>query len=231
MLQTRSPRLSVSLIVVLVIILVLQPTLYSLIRPRLFFGPNVDTTTRTYWWLATGWVLLWVWLPFGILCWVVHHGGYKWQDVAGVDWHFFSRHRIVCAVLLTLLVIGAVIAPRLLYHGNTPRISPISIFRPVSCAERVMFLVVAVSAGICEEVTYRGLPLRLLASSSGRAWTVLPVTMVAFVFHHGPLSPMVFDYLFLGFLFGSIFILLGRRRLEWLIILHVVYDAMFAFMP
>jgi membrane protease YdiL (CAAX protease family) len=226
MLQARSSRLSVGLIVALIIILVIQPTLYTLLKPH-----NVDTTTRAYWWLATGWVLLSIWLPFGILCLAVHSGKYKWQEVAGVDWHFFSRHRVACAVLLILFVMGAVIAPRLLYHGNPPLISPTYIFQPVSCAERLVFLVVAVSAGICEEVTYRGLPLRMLASSTGRAWAVLPITMVSFVFHHGPIGHVVFVYLIVGFVFGSIFIVLGRRHLEWLIILHAFYDAMFVFMP
>jgi hypothetical protein len=38
-------------------------------------------------------------------------------------------------------------------------------------------------------------------------------------------------FLIVGFAFGSIFILLGRRHLEWLIIFHAVYDATFAFLP
>jgi membrane protease YdiL (CAAX protease family) len=229
--QSRPIRPDAGLIIALVVGLVLQPALYCLIRPKLLFGADVGTTGRAYWWLISGWVLLWAWLPFGVLFCAVQSGRHKWQDVAGVDWYFFSRHRTICVAMLTIFVIGTAIAPALFYHGNPPRISPHSIYQPVSWAERIMFLVVAMSAGVCEEVTYRGLPLRLLASSSGRAWIVLPVTMVAFMFHHGPVGHMAFVYLLLGFVFGSTFILLGRRRLEWLIILHAIYDAIFAVLP
>lgn len=158
-------------------------------------------------------------------------GRHKWQDIAGVDWRFFIRHRTICAALLILFVIGAVIAPRLWYHGDPPRVSPHWIFQPETWVERIIFLVTAISAGVCEEVTFRGLPLRMLASSTDRAWVILPVTMVSFVFHHGPIGHMVFVYLTMGFVFGSLFILLGRRHLEWLIILHAVNNARFAFMP
>jgi hypothetical protein len=53
--------------------------------------------------------------------------------------------------------------------------------------------------------------------------------MVAFVFNHGRLGPEVFSYLTFGFLFGTVFILPGRRRLEWLIVAHALADAAFLF--
>jgi hypothetical protein len=39
----------------------------------------------------------------------------------------------------------------------------------------------------------------------------------------------MFSYFTFGFLFGAVFILLGRRRLEWLIVAHALADISFIF--
>lgn len=56
--------------------------------------------------------------------------------------------------------------------------------------------------------------------------------MMAFVFIHGRWETrLALSYLISGLLYGGVFILLGRRRLEWLITAHILYDSLFIFAP
>lgn len=229
--QTRSPRRDPALLFSLIVAFVLHPLIYTLVVPGFlhpaFAEPHDNPIGRAHWWLASSWILLWEWLPFAVLWWAVRRGNHNWKEVAGVDWSCFKRHRVVFLSATALLLLATILVPILFSRDAYP---PSKLpFLPVNWSERLMFLSLSVSAGVCEEISYRGLPLRLLANSPARAWLVLPLTMVAFVFNHGRLSPELFSYLTFGFLFGAVFILLGRRRLEWLIVAHALADAAFLF--
>jgi membrane protease YdiL (CAAX protease family) len=126
------------------------------------------------------------------------------------------------------------------YHrGFHASLSPLSRPRPAEFTEflfsagyRVFFLVAAISGGICEEICYRGLPLRLFARTTVQAWLALPAAMVAFVFIHGRFgASLPLFYLLCGLLDGGIFIFLGRRHLEWLMVAHALYDGWFILAP
>lgn len=228
---TRVCRLDAGIIIALLMALVVRPLLYTLITPIYFRVMGGDLAGRSHWWLFFAWILFWEWMPFGVLWWALRHHGRLWSEI-GIDWSFFVRYRIAFLTILAALTITAVMAPRFLYHGNVPRVSQTYSFLPVTGLERVFFLIAAVSAGICEEICYRGLPLRMFAGSTTQAWLVLPLTMVAFVFIHGRFGASLASYyLICGLLDGGVFILLGRRRLEWLITAHVLYDSLLILSP
>lgn len=228
---TRSNRLDIGIVIALFVALIVRPVLYTLITPIYFRWMTDGSTSRSHWWAFFGWILFWEWMPFGVLCWALGRSRRLWSEI-GVDWSFFVRYRIAFSAALAGLTVAAFMAPHFLYHGDVPRISRTYSFLPVTGLERVSFLIAAVSAGICEETCYRGLPLRMFARSTAQAWLVLPVTMVAFVFIHGRFGASLAPYyLSCGFLEGGAFILLGRRRLEWLITAHVLYDSLLIFSP
>ena len=228
---THVRRLDAGIIIALLVALLVRPLLYTLITPVYFSGLADASAGRGHWWSFYAWILFWEWMPFGVLWWALRHNGRPWPEI-GLDWNFFVRYRIALLAMLVVLTITAVMAPRFLYHGDVPRISRTYSFLPVTGPERVFFLMTAVSAGICEEICYRGLPLRMFAGSTARAWLMLPVTMVSFVFIHGRFgASRPLYYLMSGFLDGGIFILLGRRRLEWLITAHVLYDSLLILSP
>jgi membrane protease YdiL (CAAX protease family) len=228
---TRSSRLDVGIIIAMLVALVVRPVLYTLITPTYFSWIAGGSAPRSHWWPFFAWILFWEWMPFSVLWWALRRNGHLWSEI-GIDWSFFVRYRIAFLAVLAVLTITAVMAPRFLYHGPVPRVSQTYSFLPVTGLERVFFLAAAVSAGICEEICYRGLPLRMFAGSATQAWLVLPVTMVAFVFIHGRFgASLAPSYLIFGFLFGGVFILLGRRRLEWLITAHVLYDSLLILSP
>ena len=211
--------------------LIVRPLLYTLITPVYMSWIAGGSTPRSHWWPFYVWILFWEWMPFGVLCWTLRRSRRPWSEI-GIDWSFFIRYRIAFFAVLAVFTITAVMAPRFLYHGNVPRVSQTYSFLPVRGLERVFFLTAAVSAGICEEICYAGLPLRMFAGSTTQAWLMLPLTMVAFVFIHGRFgASRPLYYLISQLLDGGVFILLGRRRLEWLVTAHVLYDSLLILSP
>ena len=228
---TRVGRLDVGIIIALLVALIVRPLLYTLITPVYLNWMADGSAGRSHWWPFYAWILFWEWMPFGVLCWALGCGGRPWSEI-GIDWSFFVRYRIAFLAILAVLTITAAMAPRFLYHGDVPRVSQTYSFLPVTGLDRVFFLTAAVSAGVCEEICYVGLPLRMFAGSTTQAWLVLPVTMVAFVFIHGRFGAgRAPYYLICGLLDGGVFILLGRRRLEWLITAHALYDGLLILSP
>lgn len=230
--RTVRLRFDKPIVVAMVVALIVRPILYTIATPVLFRGGLLDAPAwRGYWWLFYTSILFWEWMPFGVVWWALRRSGRQWLE-AGVDWSYFVRHRIVFFGLMVVCFAIAFTAPHFLYHGAVPRVSQTLSILPVTGFERVFFLLAAVSAGICEEICYRGLPLKMFAGSAIQAWLVLPATMVAFVFIHGwfGASRYLF-YLIFGLLYGGIFILFGRRRLEWLIVAHVLFDSLLIFAP
>lgn len=222
---------NVGIIITLLAALIVRPVFYTVIAPINLSGVAVGSTPKSHWWLFYTWILFWEWMPFGVLYWALRRSGRLWSEI-GVDWGFFVRHRIAFLGALAGLTVAAFMAPRFLYHGDVPLVSQTYSFLLVTGPERVLFLIAAVSAGICEETRYRGLPLRMFAGSIPQAWLVLPVAMVAFLFIHGRFGASRAPYyLISGLLAGAVFILLGRRRLEWLITAHVLYDSLLIFTP
>lgn len=228
---SRSSRLDVGIIIALLVALIVRPVLYTLITPIYLSGMANGSVARSHWWPFYAWILFWEWMPFGVLYWALCRNRRLWSEI-GVDWSLFVRSRIAFLAVFVVFTITAIMAPRFLYHGDVPRVSQTYSFLPVTGLERVSFLTAAVSAGICEEICYVGLPLRMFASSTIQAWLVLPLTLVSFVFIHGRFGASRAPYyLICGLLNGGVFILLGRRRLEWLIIAHVLYDSLLILSP
>ena len=164
---TRVGRLDFGIVIALLVALVARPVLYTLITPAYLSWMARGSATGSLWWLFYAWILFWEWLPFGVLWWALRRSGRRWPEI-GLDWSFFVRYRIALLAVLAAFTTTAVMAPRFLYHGDVPRVSQTYSFLPVTGLERVFFLTAAVSAGICEEICYTGLPLRMFARSPPR---------------------------------------------------------------
>ncbi len=228
---SSSSRLDTGIIIALLVALIARPVAHTLCAPRFFHGLADASAGRGRWWLFYAWILFWEWLSFCVIWLELWRSSRKWLDI-GVDWRFFARHRTIFLCAAIAFMVMAIMAPRFLYYGVVPRVSQTSSILPVTGLERLIFLVAAASGGICEEVCYRGLPLRMFAGSAIQAWLVLPAVMLAFVFIHGwPSASQFVFFSICGLLYGGVFILLGRRRLEWLITAHVLYDSLFILMP
>ena len=218
-------------LVALAVALAGRPLVYTLVDPAPLIGTLDADHGRRPWWLFHLWILLFQWIPFFVAWWALHRGARPWSAY-GVDWSWFRRRRAPLLAVAAVVAGCAVLAPRYWYGGDLPRVSQTLPLLPVSPLERIFFMLASVSAGICEETCYRGLPLRGVAGSYAGALALLPVTVVSFVFVHGWYGlEHAGAYASAGLIFGGAFLLLRRRRLEWLIVAHGIIDALYALAP
>jgi membrane protease YdiL (CAAX protease family) len=221
------------IIVAALVALVIRPLLYTLIPLSDQWAEAVadEDAARSNWWLFISWTIFWQWTPLALLAWSLRRSGLSWSSV-GLDWSYFKRRARVFVSVLAVAIIVALLAPHWLYGEDIPSVSDSFFLLPVTGPERLYWLLSAASAALCEEVCYRGLPLALLARSTRAAWLMLPVTVVSFVFVHGSYGiTQPTRYIVFGILFGGAFILLRRRKLEWLIIIHGIIDGVAILAP
>jgi membrane protease YdiL (CAAX protease family) len=209
--------------------------LVSLVAVPLFMcsglgGPIVEPIftehSRAHWWMFMGGILMAVhWIPFLLIWLALRRNGESWESI-GVDWSWFARHRLWLGGLLVLLVIGAVVAPSVHYDGKLPGISQTVFMAGVSTPERLFMILVAITAGM-EEVIYRGFSFTRLRRIIPNAWIILLITLPSFVFLHSVPRSIgeAVAYTLAGLSFGIPFILMKMKRLEILILIHVLIDA------
>ena len=129
------------------------------------------------------------------------------------------------------LLIGAlvpavmVMASPALRASFARRLEPMRWFLPVTTAERWWFVAVSVSAGVCEEVVYRGFLLRYLhagpwALPAGAALAVMAVAFGLAHLYQGWLGVLTTGLL--GLVFGGLFVATGTLLIP--IVLHAVID-------
>lgn len=216
---------------VLAACLIAYPVLYcagfvgDLIRP-IFQG------SREHWWMFWGVLLAFHWVPFALIAWDLRRKGEAWSTI-GVDWGAFVRQRYWCYAVLGLLVAAAFVMPGLHYPNGLPDRSQTLFMVGVSTPERLLIIFGAITAGVTEEVIFRGYALTRLGRWFGSAWWALPVSVVAFLFIHGvPRNEwMLINYTLAGLAFGVPFILMKLKRLEVLIAIHFAIDASMVLAP
>ena len=116
--------------------------------------------------------------------------------------------------------------------GWRSRIMPdFSALIPVTMRERLIYAAAAVSAGICEEVVFRGWLLSTLHSPIGLTGMTL-VLAAAAIFGIGHAYQKVVGVIVTtvtGLLFAVLYIMTGSLLVP--IVLHILVDVRFAFMP
>lgn len=90
-------------------------------------------------------------------------------------------------------------------------------------AEQAMWVFLSISAGVCEEVVYRGLGITALQRRGVPTWLAVVLTTTAFVFVHGIAGAFLFPaYFAAGLLFAGLYLWL--RDLPLLVCVHAVID-------
>jgi membrane protease YdiL (CAAX protease family) len=216
----------------LVLTLVVYPIVYCSGIMGALVRPIITEHSRLHWWYFWIALLLFHWIPFGAVWWALRREGESWSSI-GVDWSWFWRRRWIFAAVLGLLVMASLVMPRVHYGGTLPPVSKTLFMAPVSAPERLFVLLGAITAGVTEEVLFRGFAITRLTRLVRSPWLALPITVVSFLFIHGKprgVSGLV-SYTMAGLAFGVPFILMGQRRLEILIAIHFAIDASMVFAP
>jgi membrane protease YdiL (CAAX protease family) len=233
-------RADVLTLLALLVGLVAYPVLYSTdffgrvlfslipgLLPRL-----LDETSRMEWWYFGFSSLAFHWVPFAFVAAALWKNNQRWSSI-GVDWSWFNRHRVWFLGLACFLVVAAFAMPTVHYGDDLPLRSNVGFVGPVSTAERLFMIAIALTAAVTEEVIFRGFALTRLKRWIPSVWLILAITAVPFVFIHGePRSiAQTLNYLVAGLAFGIPFILMKLRRLEIVILIHFLIDASLVLAP
>ena len=103
-------------------------------------------------------------------------------------------------------------------------------FFPRGFTENLFFLPVAISAGFCEELVYRGFAITALVGRGLRVWQAVVLSSCSFVFIHGLGGLYAFPVFFAGGLLYS-YLYLSKGNLLRPMIIHSLGDTTAILMP
>ena len=188
--------------------------------------PIFTEDSRRHWWYFWLANMAFHWIPFALVWLALAKNKERWDSI-GVDWCWFIRHRLWLGGLIVFLIVMALVMPGVHYEGELPKRSQTIFMAPVSTPERLFLIFGALTAGVTEEVLFRGFAFTRLGRVIRDPWLVLPITVVAFLFIHGTPRNVegVITYTAAGLAFGVPFILMKLTRLELLILIHFLIDA------
>lgn len=187
---------------------------------------------REAWWSL--WAIIFVghWICAGFVAAAIAKEKGGWASI-GLDWSAFIRLRFIFLLIVIAAVAAAIAAPSYYYGDSLPETMRSHPLGPVTSAQRLFWIAMAITAGIAEEILYRGYAITRLRRLAG--WPVaLLVSVASFALMHGPsafISQFLLLYVVSGVIFGATFLLLGMRRLEILILIHIALDLAFVLAP
>ncbi len=187
----------------------------------------VTESARPHYWSFIFTIVFLEWIAFFAIYSSLKRNNESWKTI-GLDWQWFTGNRIWLSLLLIVPLIGAYYMPG--YYNYIPPDDPQFIdIGPAGSFERMFFVFASITAGICEEVIFRGYAITRLGKLLKNNWIALIISSLFFVLLHGVPESVeeFFSYFFVGILFGGIFILLKGRRLEYLILVHYLIDVVF----
>ncbi|MGA2746621.1 MAG: CPBP family intramembrane glutamic endopeptidase [Candidatus Sulfotelmatobacter sp.] len=140
---------------------------------------------------------VWLWIAAGVACWVSGVGALLTTRGIGIHAAWMERHGWawwLAVVLVSLVVLLQLVLPVIqvsVKYRNRAFLEPrqlelLRFFLPSSDLERRWFAALSVTAGLCEELLFRGFLLRYLHTSPlhlGLVWAALAAALV-FGTHH-----------------------------------------------
>lgn len=180
---------------------------------------------RESWWALWAVILVGHWFAAAICAAAIASERGGWRSI-GLDVGLFIRGRYLWLAIILVAAVAAYMAPQYLYGETSPERMMSHPLGPVSGAERIFWIAMAITAGVVEEIVYRGYALTRLRKFLGLPAAII-LSVAAFALMHGPSAfqpPFLALYVVSGLLFSGLFIAFGYRRLEWLILLHILLD-------
>jgi uncharacterized protein len=216
----------------LIVSLVIYPVVYSSGLMGQIIIPIFTENSRAHWWYFWMANLAFHWIPFACIWLALRKNGESWDSI-GLDPSWHAKHKMWFGLLIIILIMAAFLMPGVLYGGTLPVRSQTIFLAPVSSLERLFLIFGAFTAGLTEEVIFRGFAMTRLNRVSQNLWIVLPITVLSFLFIHGtPRSiEALMSYTLAGLAFGIPFILMGLKKLEILILIHFLIDVSMVFAP
>ena len=114
---------------------------------------------------------------------------------------------------------------------DVEKLQSLSSLTPKTTVSRVIFIFMALVAGLSEEIVYRGFAIRALESHKINKWVAVVLASIPFIFQHGLKSiDQFWWFLTTGIIFGVLFLARKNLTLNIIIIIHwlVILSAMVA---
>ena len=186
---------------------------------------NLNLTSRklrTY-----AYIILSEWGFVIVLLWLTHRHKLSISDL-GENIGNVNLTVITTIVLLSVFMVMVYFNVRQLRQMSLEKLEvelrPLRKFIPNNVTEFIPFILIAFTAGICEELLYRGWLQNLLAYGTGSVWIGLILGAVIFGFGHAYQGKMgMVQTGIIGLIFGVVFIF--TKSLVASQILHIIVDA------
>lgn len=158
--------------------------------------------------------LLLHWVSFGLMWYLLRREGFGLKDVG------FSitpkRAAAYLGIFFGVAILMFIYVKMSMGVGelNEHRLGQLSPFYPVTDGQRVLWIFAALTAGVCEEVIYRGFCINMLKNRGVNRWLAVLIAAIPFILIHGlagVLSFQSFLFYFLGALFFGVLYVLSNR--------------------
>jgi membrane protease YdiL (CAAX protease family) len=167
----------------------------------------------------------WVWSG-GVLAWWIHER----RPLGELGLCFGGTIRTVVGAGLTLLVLGLLVSQwRRIRKLDAARLAKLSAslgdaapLLPADDREQRIFRVLAITAGVCEELLFRGYLIWYLAAATGRWPAMLLGTLVFGAAHLYQGRTGAIKSAVVGLVLGALY--LGTGSLVWPMVLHAAID-------
>ena len=201
------------------LILILFPALYLINSSFSWFESNGPYDFFGFWSVVI--VLHWATLYF--IYKILYKEGFTFGEVGYKLSKSHTIKLIMAFIAIALLLFGIVEWSILQVTIDENKLAEIPGFMPTTTGQRIFFILVVFSAGMCEEIIYRGYAISRGIELGLNKWVAIFIAALSFVFIHGLAGYYYFwMYLTAGLVFGLLF--KWRKRLLWNIILHWILD-------
>ena len=133
--------------------------------------------------------LAWEWILAAFICWGIHMRKTPLRQLLGVrrktlqDW----RDDLAIAAVFwigSMIILAGLGALLRLAHFSAPQ-KALARLAPQNTMELLLWVILSVSAGICEELTFRGYLLQQFSHASNRLWVGVLLSSLLFGVAHG----------------------------------------------
>jgi membrane protease YdiL (CAAX protease family) len=175
--------------------------------------------------IITGWYLL----QIAIIAKFIKSVGWTWNDIGFTlskkkTIYLLSGYLIFAVGLLVLIELA--LANSII---DSEKLNTISSLTPKTTTARIIFIFMALMAGLAEEIVYRGFAIKALISNKINKWLAVVLASIPFIFQHGLKSlDQFWWFLIWGLVFGILFLWLKKLTLNIIIHWLVILTAMFA---